>query len=126
MEQSAAAARRMVVVIQWADMACFREVLRGVNAFANTKASWRVHFFAPSDSYASFLERQKPDGAILGLMQPDQGRHAMAHVGHSVGVCGFQTVGLGGIPTIESDDERVGELGAQHFLRKGYQNFAFV
>ncbi len=120
------AARRVIAVVQWADMTCFREVLRGINAFANATASWQMHFFTPSDNYESFLEQQKPDGLVLGLIDRERARRAVELVPRTVGVCGFQLAGLNDVTTFESDDERVGEVGAQHFLRKGYRDFAFV
>lgn len=119
-------ARRVIAVVQWADMTCFREVLRGINAFANAKAAWQMHFFTPSDNYDAFLQEQQPDGIVFGLLSSEHARRAIQRVPQCVGVCGFLSAELPEVTTFESDDERVGEMAAQHFLRKGFHEFAFA
>jgi LacI family transcriptional regulator len=116
----------VIAVIQWADMACYRELLRGINGFANATASWQVHFFTPTDDWLAFVRREKPDGLLLGHMGNERGKQAIELCQRCVGTCGFVLAGLDQITTFESDDERVGEVAAQHFIRKGYTEFAFV
>src|SRR5436305_13319517 len=102
-------------------MTCFRDLLRGMNAFGNAKRSWQMHFFNPADKYLAFLDRQKPDGLLLGLTDPEQCNLAMSRARHCVGVCGAHwSRGINGITAFETDDERVGEMAAEHLLHKGY------
>jgi LacI family transcriptional regulator len=109
-------------------MTCFRELLRGINAFANAKPSWQMHYHLPIDNLLRFIDQHKPDGLLAGpLAYADAARDAIARVPHCVGVCAWLAdSGIEGLVEFESDDKRVGEQAAKHFLEKGYRQFAFV
>jgi len=119
-------AARRVIVVQWADMTCFREMLRGISAFANARLTWQLHFFVPSDNYLPFIEQQKPDGLVLGLVDREDGLRATAHARGCVGAVGWSRADGDVFTSLESDDVRAGELAAQHFIQKGYTEFAYV
>ncbi|HSV15045.1 MAG TPA: DNA-binding transcriptional regulator [Tepidisphaeraceae bacterium] len=120
--------RRTIAVVMATHMTCYRELLRGITAFANATASWELHHYLPVDNLARFVEQDKPQGLLLGaLSNAEQGRQAVACVQRCVGVCGFPAEdGIAVTMDFESDDLRVGQVAARHFVQKGYREFAFV
>jgi LacI family transcriptional regulator len=119
--------RSTIAVVIPTHMTCFRDLLRGINAFAHAKATWRLHFLR-EDNYVQFISRYKPDGLLIGALSDyGQGKQAIARVSRCVGVVGgYRHHSIDKIVAVESDDERVGEVAAQHFIQKGYRDFAFV
>ncbi|MBC7784605.1 MAG: substrate-binding domain-containing protein [Burkholderiales bacterium] len=109
-------------------MSCYREIIRGINAFSQSRADWHTALFSPADNYVQLLRDLRPDGLILGYVHDAaQAAEACKQVRHVVGVCGqTERLGLAEMPQVESDDEAVGKLAAQHFLDRGFTNFSYV
>jgi LacI family transcriptional regulator len=127
MPQKGNPARRIVAILERADMTWLGEVSRGISAFASAKAVWQLTFAQPTDGLLISLQNRKPDGLILGPIQREHGMDAAAAVaGRCVGVVGWPRSANDGFATFDSDDQRVGELAARHFLQKGFREFAFV
>lgn len=109
-------------------MTCYRELLRGINAFAHAKATWDMYYFTPWDNYFRFIEQLKPNGLILGPLESvENTRKVAAMVSPCVAVCALhQLKGIDSIITVDCDDDRVGAAAADHLLQKGYRDFAFA
>jgi LacI family transcriptional regulator len=126
MPQTGTAARRIVAVLERAEMPWLGEVSRGISAFAGAKADWQLSFIPPADGLLHSLKNHNPDGLILGPIHREKGIAAAALVGRCVGVVGWPRSDNDGLASCDSDDDRVGELAARHFLQKGFREFAFV
>ncbi|MFT3785480.1 MAG: DNA-binding transcriptional regulator [Tepidisphaeraceae bacterium] len=117
-----------MVLVQTTEMACYRESIRGVNAYATFKGNWQVERVAPTVDVVGFIRQQKPDGALFGMMPSHrQFCEALDLVKHCVSVIGQHFSNeVRRIPEVESDDLAVGEMAARYFREKGFQNFAFI
>jgi LacI family transcriptional regulator len=118
-----------VAVVLSTDMACYREILRGVNTFTTSNGNWTLDLYSANEDFVGKIRCGNPDGLIISAVN-DQ-REAAAAVtavdGLAVGVAGtFQDTDLTGLAQVESDDDKVGELAAAHLLSKGFTNFAFL
>lgn len=120
--------RKVIAMVIGTHMTCYREILRGVNAFANAKGTWHLDLYAISTRFQDPIRETKADGLLVGLVDRNENlTAAVSSVRYTVGVCGqHSSSGLPGLVEVESDDAAVGRLGAQHFLQKGYQHFAFL
>lgn len=111
------------------ELACYRDMIRGINAFAATHPNWQVELFAPHEPLDTIVHDGNIQGWILGPVH-DTGvvtRTIQAVNGNGVGVgAQFQFHGLAGLVETESDDIAVGRLAAEHLRAKGFQHFAFV
>src|SRR4051812_9347770 len=56
---------RRVAVVLSTDMACFREILRGVNAFKTSPGDWTLELYSPAEDFAAKIRAARPDGLIL-------------------------------------------------------------
>src|SRR5438270_9505273 len=124
-------ARRNVAVVMPTHMTCYRDILRGINAFANAHGSWQVYYHTPAERLPYLLDHLQPEGLLLGPLANDQQseevKRALPRVSHCIGLCAWHAdEGITNITEFESDDHRVGQVAAQHFLQKGYRDFAFL
>lgn len=88
--------------------------------------SWRLAIAQPpetADAMAELLDRMAPDAtAILGL--PGPCREVLIERGIPSVEIGVDRFPGTPIPVIETDDEAIGALAANHFLQRGYRRFA--
>ena len=120
---------RHVGVIQTTELACYRDILRGINAYAATAANWQVEQFGQYEDFVGLIRQGHIKALLIGpVLDTKQVEHAVAEVkGLAIGVAAqFENRGLGGLIEVESDDVAVGHLAAEHFLAKGYKNYAFL
>lgn len=120
--------RRKVAIVLSTDMACFREVLRGIYSYAFRAGNWHIDLASTTDDYIAFLKTTRPDGLLLGSVTSHSERvEALDIVQHAVSAIGQHSpTDVRRIPEVESDDEAVGALAALYFAEKGYTNFAFL
>ena len=98
-----------------------RGVLRGLASFASARA-WSCRVEGVNEAS---LERHLSDfdGLIVQAATPAQLKKLS---GLRVPVVNVSSkLESGRTPSVVSDDKAVGRLGAEHFLRRGYRNFAF-
>jgi LacI family transcriptional regulator len=107
---------------------CYREILRGIGAFANAKATWRVQYFTPRDNVIDLIRQHQADGLILGDLPSEETAKEVATLApFSVGVCGhFQRREVAVSDTVDVDDVAAGRLAAEQFIDKKHQAFAFI
>lgn len=110
------------------NMSCYRELIRGMNAFSNAKGNWHIELHSPEPPLQPLLDAPPPDGMLFCLVRtPDLATALVRHVKYAVGVCGqHRDFGLAGNVEVESDDQLVGEEAARYFLQKGFVHFAYV
>jgi LacI family transcriptional regulator len=129
MGQGLLPSRRRIAVVMGTDMSCFRDVIRGINAFAGERRDWHLDLVSPIDDILGFLKHTKPDGLLLGpVSTAEEVDNSRSLVSCCVGLCARHSKGVedSGWAEVESDDRAVGTLAAEHFVGKGYQHFAFV
>jgi LacI family transcriptional regulator len=120
---------RRVAVVLSTDMACFREILRGVNAYTTSQGNWMLELFSAQEDFVGKIRSRGPDGLVISAVNdPDEAGAAVKAVERrAVGVAAqFREEGLVDLPQVESDDEKVGEVAAAHLMGKGLANFAFL
>jgi LacI family transcriptional regulator len=121
--------KRKVGVALSTELACYRDMIRGITSFAAVQASWQVELIGVNEDAARLAKISGLNGLILGGTPDLAGvRRAVKAVdGHAVAIgAQFAHHGLDGLIEIESDDLAVGRLGAEHLRAKGFRQFAFV
>lgn len=100
------------------------DLLVGVREYARTKHDWSL-VPLPAEARAIRTERCRRCDALIGhLYRRDLAEEVMT--------IGLPTVTVSGlfpelpIPRVSSDHTAIGQLAAEHFLERGYRQFAFV
>lgn len=87
---------------------------------------WHLLVLRPPQSVSEMtaaLDRHSPDAAaILGL--PERCREVLIERGIPSVELGVDRFPRSPIPVIETDDEAIGAMAAEHFLQRGYREFA--
>jgi LacI family transcriptional regulator len=123
------AGSRTVGIALTTELACYRDVIRGINAYAAMQANWQVELFAPHEPLDQLVHDRNIAGWIFGpIHDTTLVTRAMTAVNwKGVAVAAqFKYHGLPGLVETESDDIAVGRLAADHLRSKGFQHFAFV
>lgn len=102
-----------------------RGLLRGIYSFAREQGAWAT--FLPEQSRgelpAEFLERWRGDGIIARI---ENDRIAAAVAACQLPIVDVSATGaLPGVPWVETHDESIAQLAVDHFLERGFRNFAF-
>ncbi len=120
--------RFRVGIIHGTELACFREVIRGINAFAALKGTWHIDLVSPIDDFISYVHEYQPDGLLLGqLSSHDERVKVTDMVGNCVSAIGQHSpTNVRRIPEVEANDEAIGSMAAQYFVQKGFRNLAFM
>lgn len=101
-----------------------RSVLRGIKEFAETRDDWVFTPVEPDPEAIETLRSIRPSGVIAHVYRTDVAESLLSLGVPVVNVSGVLTDVS--IPTVSVDDQRIGELAAEHFLERGFENFAFV
>jgi LacI family transcriptional regulator len=105
-------------------LAYCRAVLRGVEAYAESRSSWVFLLVAPEARAIRRLTPLRPDGVIAHVFTKSL---AQALVGLGKPLVNVSSVLLDAtIPRVGVDDERCGVLAAAHLLERGFRRFAFI
>lgn len=120
--------RRRIAVVMGTGMNCYREVIRGINAFSNAHQRWHVDLLAPVSGFVGELRTIQPDGVLLGPLSTSRECAATRDlVPFVVGAIGQHSQNEpSGITEVEADDFEVGRIAAKYFIEKGYKHFAYV
>jgi len=102
-----------------------RGLLGGIGKFILSHGPWSVHYaeVGPSDDPPPWLSKWNGDGAIV--------RGENSGLDRAVGALSVPVVDLTPsrllrrAPWVKSDDSAIAALAAQHFLERGFRNFAF-
>ncbi len=120
--------QRTVTVVMPTHMWCFRDMLRGIGAFANARATWKVQYLTPRDNFVEIIRQFKPNGLLLGDVSNDKlARKASKLAPVTVDVFGRNQYFVSPIAAVISAQMTLaGEMIAEYFLQKGYTHFAMV
>ncbi len=116
--------RRVALLIE-TSLASGREILSGVAQYVREHNRWTIQL-EPRDLehvLPKWLAGWKGDGIIARIQ-----RRQIADVVTATGLPVVDVLGMvpeAGIPLVHVDDERVGTLGAEHFLQRQYRHLAF-
>ena len=119
--------KRQVAIILRLHQNYDRGVLHGIAAYGHEHKNWSIYVEEDASQRIPDLRNWKGDGLIVNL---DDKKAAKATVGLAKPI-----VGIGGgegwhdksnvIPYVATDDERIGQLAAEHFMARGLTQFAF-
>ncbi|GIW75877.1 MAG: XylR family transcriptional regulator [Phycisphaerae bacterium] len=115
--------RRIALIFTW-NLSYCRAVLRGVRRFASSHPEWTLELIGPHSPVLCELLRRKPDGIIAHICSPK--------LDEWLAQLDLPTVNVSGVlpttrfPRVGIDDEAVGMMTGDHFLKNGLRHFAFV
>jgi len=121
--------KRKVGVALSTELACYRDMIRGINAFAKVQLNWRVEHLSIYADLPRLVVDNRFDGVLIGGTENLESVKKVLHSvnGRAVGIGGqFAHHGIKGMVEVESDDLAVGRMAAEHFLAKGLQHFGFI
>lgn len=101
-----------------------RGVLRGIANFAKDHSSWQFKVEPPTLAGLRLLAAWKPDGLIVMVNQEHLAPDLIALGIPFVNVC--KMPGSVDLLRVQSDDEAVGRLGAEHLLQRRAVSYGFV
>lgn len=116
----------LVAVLVPASTGWGRSIISGVAAYANRHGPWHLHV-EPEGERRGLPHGWKGDGIIARLSTPAVAKAVLGRGCPVVNVSGIRLEGLRQQPPRVSYDLRAtGELAAEHFLDRGFRNFAYV
>src|SRR5581483_10988026 len=119
--------RRRILVLSQTNMGCFRELLKGISAYAHNEGHWRLQVCGRREDAFQEFEVGAPDGCLLGPIASDGFHDELLRADvPTVCMCWGESVSGEKAPSVEADDIAVGVLAARHFLEKGFRYFGFV
>ncbi|MBI9017275.1 MAG: DNA-binding transcriptional regulator [Phycisphaerae bacterium] len=118
-------------VILFVDMsrAYGRGLIKGFVKYSQMHGPWRIYHQFPSYSNKSVkeydIEKFDIDGVFIADIYADvQNVQAIKDSGKVIIVKGVDQI-IEGIPNVVSENEAIGRLAAEHFISKGFKNFAY-
>ncbi len=105
------------------DAGFHRKVLLGVRAYAGHSKRWLFHSAPPKMAAMRPLAEWNPHGIIAHLDDAKVAR-AVLKLGKPVVDTACVLKGLG-IPVVNVDHAAIGQLAADYFLTRGYQQFGY-
>lgn len=125
------AASCKVVLMMETSRAYGRSILRGIARYVPSTGPWifsgRAPFYweNPGERLTTeTLKRLRPDGLIIREQQSRRETEEILALGLPTVVSPFTEV-FPGCPNILTDDDAVGRMAADYFLRRGFEHFAF-
>lgn len=102
-----------------------RGLLRGIGRYIKGHGPWSVYIEerGPQDGIPSWIGRWKGDGIIARIRDVPMARALLA-TGAPVVELRRQVVGFD-LPSVHCDDAAIGALAVDHFLERGFRDFAF-
>ena len=100
-----------------------RGLLHGIAKYSRLHGPWRVHRWPGAlDSSLPEWKHLKIDGAVVRDVRAVEG---LAHSGIPVVFAQHNKESYAPFPAIITDSEAIGRMAAEHFLDRGFQNFAY-
>lgn len=100
-----------------------RDVLEGVQTFARSRPNWVFFDAVGTMPSLSALREWEPEGMLVHLFDREFAEELI-----KIGVPTVNTTSTlvdCGLPLIEADHDKVGQMAARFFLDRGYQRFGF-
>ncbi len=125
------AQQRKILLMIETSRAYGRSVLRGIAKYSRAHGPWIFHRPAPfywgrsaREASVEQLLRLGADGAILREQTRRERIEEILATGIPVIVAPY-TAPFDGVPNIVSDDQAIGRMAADYFLRRGFRQFAY-
>jgi len=122
-QTSPARLRRIAVVLpqllHWS-----RQVMGGISTFARQNHSWSLQWFSPAQALLQSLAEWQPDGVLAFCNSEGDARELLAICPRMIAVKSPATIP--GVSAVTVNHHAVGEMAADHFVRRGLRSFACV
>ena len=102
----------------------YRDILRGIKAFAETRPSWVLTPIAPDPRAVRAMRPLRHHGMIAHIFNPELAEALIEARKPVVNVSGVLPDLP--VPRVAVDHVAVGRLAAEHLLDRGFRDFAFV
>lgn len=121
----AVARRRQVALLIETSNAYARGLLQGIVHYIREHKPWSFHLMEQGrgDDPPAWLEDWKGDGIIARIETPRIARAVVRAGLPTVDVSAARLVP--GLPWVETDDEQIARLAAEHLLERGFKHFGF-
>jgi LacI family transcriptional regulator len=118
---------RQVAVIVATQKAYHRKILRGIGAYANEVANWSLYIEEEPLQKLPDLDHWQGDGIILSFWIRSLSTAACQPKLPTVGLEGRGPYydPAWGIPSFNTDNRAIGQLGARHLIERGFSRLAF-
>jgi LacI family transcriptional regulator len=124
---SGQAARVRVAVLVDTSTGWGRRLIEGVNSFAQKQGNWRLWIEPSSRAEATKLPAEwQGDGIIARVVSEPMARSLLATRLPVVNVSGIQLKSSGSFPRITTRYDAAAKLAAEHFIERGFTNFAYI
>ena len=122
---SAVSRRRQVALLIETSNAYARGLLQGVVHYIREHQPWSFHLMEQGrgDDPPEWLENWKGDGIIARIETPRSAQAVMKANVPTVDVSAARLVPS--LPWVETDDEQIARMAAEHLLERGFKHFAF-
>jgi LacI family transcriptional regulator len=117
-------ARRRTKIRRVALLTVPSAVLNGISRFVGPDSSWTFELCYPTPKTVRQLASEPPDG-IIAYLHSEEIAAAVGRVGCPV-VNHSGVLGNTGLPRVTCDSYVAGRMAADHFLERGFNEFAFV
>src|SRR5476651_1889477 len=101
-----------------------RDLLRGIKNYCRAGTPWSFLIAWPQMTPLNVVARWKPDGIIAKLYTPQMiasARRFKVPLVNTSNIAGDSPV-----PHAAVDKQAVGKMAAEHFLERGFRNFAYI
>jgi LacI family transcriptional regulator len=104
-----------------------RGILHGIAAYAQKHQQWSIYAEEEETQKMPDLQEWRGDGLIASFDDPNVAKMVQGVSTPVVGIGGGQGWydEQSGIPYVGTDDEKIGQLAAEHLLARGLTHFAF-
>jgi len=117
------ASRRILLLVP-VDIEAGRGILRGIREYTRHHGAWTFEIIFPHTAVDRLLARAHVDGVIAHLNRQELVRPILKLRKPVVNVSNVIGDSLG-LPRVGSDDALIGQVAADHFLERGFRQFAF-
>jgi len=101
-----------------------REIIRGVREYTQKNRLWQLAVAEPVAKELKVLKREKPDG-VIGLLTSEELELAVR--ASRIPAVNVSTWGKGNrMPGVIPENAAIVKLATEHFLARGFRNFAFA
>ena len=114
---------RRIALLMGQDAEFYRQVLRGIHAYALQKRDWVLRNAPAEMAIVPVVREWQPDGMIACLADARFTR-AILRLRKPVVDAAYIFPGLK-VPVVDVDHEAVGRLAAEYFLDRSYQHYGF-
>lgn len=117
-------ANRRIAILIPAQFGYLEGVLRGVIEYAATRPGWSTMWVDPEAHLMPRVAAWKPDGAIAYLYTKLQTAEVLTLDVPTINISG--NLHVAGVPRVSVENEKVAELAADYFWKRGHRQFACV